>query len=322
MTTTSTLPRIRVVTYGVGGPDNAPPTPTRATPTRAGAASAPSASGEAAVPAVPGERRPVVDVALDSDPIARRAFDNATAFDRHLATAFGRNGYDGKGGTLELVVHSPERNNAFWLTNERRIELGDGDGQLFSPLGDSAEIVAHEMVHGLIHAERRLDYSKPSQAALHESFADVLATAMTPGTWKVGTGVFTPGIDGDAFRDLSAPTVGHASKLDAAKGEAHLMSGVPSLAAVKVAERIGRDRMQQVWYHALVDDLQRGSGFAGAARATMTAAARLYGAGSGEVQAVQDAWKAVGVDAGWTRARRERFDRAAADAAAGARAAG
>jgi len=86
---------------------------------------------------------------------------------------------------------------------------------------------------------------------------------------------------------------------DAAKagGEAHALSGVASLAAVRVAEDIGSDSMQQVWYHALQDQLRDGAGFAEAARATIAAAAALYGDTSRERTAVLQAWESVGVTA-------------------------
>jgi Zn-dependent metalloprotease len=68
---------------------------------------------------------------------------------------------------------------------------------------------------------------------------------------------------------------------------------------VKVGEAIGREKMGQIWYHALTDKLDSRAGFAGAARATLDSARDLYGQDSNEFSAVKDAWKAVGVNSRW-----------------------
>ena len=57
--------------------------------------------------------------------------------------------------------------------------------------------------------------------------------------------------------------------------------------------------MGQIWYRALVEHLDSRAGFAGAARATLDAAAELHGAKSAQVGAVLQAWKSVGIDPRW-----------------------
>lgn len=269
--------RIRVLAYPTGGADDA----------MEGARFAPP------------QPSPLTDAQLAGDAIALRARDNASAVEGLLQSRFGRNGWDGKGSDLTVAVHMPERNNAVWVTNSQRVDFGDGDGKLFDPLGNSLGVAAHEIYHGVIDSEVKLDYSKPQQAAIHESLADVFALGVTGGSgksgWEIGADVFTPAKSGDAIRDLATPQVGHMKDARSARGESHALSGIPSLAAVRAAESIGRDDMQRVWYHALADHLPSNAGFIRLARATVQSASDLFGASSSQVTAVRQAWESVGV---------------------------
>lgn len=49
---------------------------------------------------------------------------------------------------------------------------GDGDGYKFSPLGNSLDVVAHELKHGVNQYSAGLVYSYQSEA-LNESYSDV-----------------------------------------------------------------------------------------------------------------------------------------------------
>ena len=225
---------------------------------------------------------------------ADAALRTASVVDATLTKRFGRDGVDGRGGTVELVVHAPDKRNAYWDQEALRIELGDGDGTEWGAFGESVSVMAHELYHGVIDAEVKLDYEQAEQAALHESLADVFAAGVV-GSWRIGEDVMTPGVSGDAIRDLAKPGVAHLKEAKRAGGEAHALSGVASLAAVRAAEQVGDDVMQQVWYHALVDHLADGAGFTEAARATIASAQALYGAGSKQQTAVAQAWESVGV---------------------------
>ncbi len=230
------------------------------------------------------------------DDQADAALRTASIVDRALADRFGRDGVDGRGGSVELVVHAPDATNAYWDNTARRIELGDGDGARWGAFAGSVSVMAHELYHGVIDAEVHLDYEVGEQAALHESFADVFAAGVI-GSWRIGEDVITPGVAGDAIRDLQHPDVAHLDAAVRAGGEAHALSGVASLAAVRTADRIGSDAMQRIWYEALVGNLPDGARFPDAARATIAAAARLHGAGSTQQLAVEQAWESVGVHA-------------------------
>lgn len=237
-----------------------------------------------------------------SDPTAWTAYQNAIKVDDFLRSTFNRDGWDGKGTPLRVVVHAPDpetgdprMNNAYWDAERGKVYLGDGDGRLFQPLGGALDVLTHETAHALVDSEVNLRYWG-QQGAINESFADVLGTLADPDDWQVGEDVFTPGVKNDAIRDLAAPRFAHTREIPpGADPDVHDLSGVPSLAAVRVAEKIGREQMGQIWYRALVDHLDSRAGFPGAARATLEAASQLHGNDSKEFAAVMDAWKSVGV---------------------------
>lgn len=236
----------------------------------------------------------VRDDGTTGDVQADAALRTAARVDAYLSATFGRDGIDGRGGSVELVVHAPDRTNAYWDGPESRVELGDGDGRAWGAFSESLSVMAHELYHGVIDAEVRLDYSVPEQAAIHESLADVFAAGVT-GSWRIGEDVMTPGVAGDAIRDLAAPEYRHVRDTGRAGGESHALSGVASLAATRAASVLGATDMQRVWYRALVNHLVDGAGFRDAARATVLAATSMFGQDSPQRTAVLQAWESVGV---------------------------
>ena len=219
----------------------------------------------------------------------------------YYQNTFHRNSFDGKGSLIKLRVHSPDAvtgenpaNNAYWMNDEHRIWLGDGDGKMFSPLGNAVDIVGHEFTHGVIDSSIQETTGYGQEGALQESWADVMATGLD-GNWQIGETVYTPGVAGDAVRDLEHPVYAKMSDLKPWVDEGHKMADVPNHAAFLVANKIGGDAMRKVWYEALTKDMKNHSGFADARKATMQAASRMYGATSAELTAVQQAWDGVGI---------------------------
>lgn len=242
------------------------------------------------------------DGPASTDQVVEEAYRTGARVLEYVQREFGRSGFDGKGAVLKLRAHAPDpisgakdANNAFWFNDEQRIWLGDGDGTQFAPLGGAADVVAHEFFHGVIDAEVKLDYIG-QEGALHESFADALATGVD-GNWQMAEDVYTPATKGDALRDLSKLHYTRMVDLPDWEDEVHAMSEVPSQAAYLVGTALGQAEMRRVWYSALTEKLRDHSGFAGARDATIAAANVLYGAGSAKSQAVIDAWAAVGIDA-------------------------
>lgn len=228
------------------------------------------------------------------DPVADEARSNVLAVTQHMAGSLGRTSIDGRGGTFGVVVHAVDSGNASWSKRDNQIELGNGDGEQFGSFAQSRSVIAHELYHGVVDSEVALDYNVPEQAAIHESLADVYAASVT-GSWKVAADVYTPQIAGDALRDLEYPTLTHARDSPSARGASHLLSGIPSLAAVRSAAKLGIEGVSRVWYQALVNHLPDGAQFSDLALATISAASKTYGEQSLESAAVRDAWKSVGI---------------------------
>jgi len=235
------------------------------------------------------------------DAIANAAYGNMQKVLSYYQNTFHRNSFDGKGSLIKLRVHSPDAvtgenpaNNAYWMNDEHRIWLGDGDGKMFSPLGNAVDIVGHEFTHGVIDSSIQETTGYGQEGALQESWADVMATGLD-GNWQIGETVYTPGVAGDAVRDLEHPVYAKMSDLKPWVDEGHKMADVPNHAAFLVANKIGGDAMRKVWYEALTKDMKNHSGFADARKATMQAASRMYGATSAELTAVQQAWDGVGI---------------------------
>ena len=240
-----------------------------------------------------------------TDPVVTAAWETAKRVDEFFTQNLGRDGWDGKGSPLHIVVHAPnedgtpDMNNAYWDLATKRVYLGDGDGNLFTPLGSSLDVLVHEATHAIVDSEVHLKY-EGQQGGINESWADVIASLADPKDWLIGEEIFTPAAAGDAIRDLEHPRFGNVDQLP--KGtqlEPHDYSGIPSLAAVRVAKELGRPEMGRIWYSALTEHMGARSGYAGAARATLEAAAALHGRDSAATTAVLDAWKSVGVDPRW-----------------------
>lgn len=264
-----------------------------------------------------------------ADPVEVHANLSAT-YDYYLET-FGRDGPDGKGGpgTAPSVTGSGRcltaftdygRSyvNAFW-DGIAALYFGDGDGVSSDPLL-SPDIVGHEFTHGVTQFSAGLIYDGES-GGLNEAMSDIFGGMVErqvrgedgEGLWLVGEEVWTPGIDGDALRSMSDPSSDGVS-LDywtrsAGSEDVHYSSGIANLAFYLLSEggshpRLGGDAMTgigseaaaQIFYTALTSYMTASTDFADARDATISAAEDLYGAGSTEVSAVEQAWSLVGVD--------------------------
>ncbi len=147
------------------------------------------------------------------DAAAKAAHDYAGVVYDYYQSIFSRDSIDGQGMTLISTVHfATNYNNAFW--NGAQMVYGDGDGTSFDPLSQSLDVVAHELTHGVTDFSADLVYEDQS-GALNESYSDVLgafADAFGKNTttvnWALGEDVYTPGVAGDALRDMADPHKG------------------------------------------------------------------------------------------------------------------
>ncbi len=248
-----------------------------------------------------------------TDAVIQAAHDNAGATYDYYYSTFGRDSYNNSGAALTSTVHySNGYNNAYW--NGQQVVFGDGDGNVFSPLGSGKDVVAHELTHALTQYTADLVYSYQS-GALNESYSDVFGAMVDRDDWLMGEDVYTPHTPGDALRSLSNPAqYGQPDHMNSYvntssdNGGVHTNSGIPNKAAYNIATAIGREKTERIWYRTLTVYLNSGSEFNDARDASVQAATDLYGPGSAEVVAVQNGFSAVGIGAGQTSNQTARIE--------------
>ncbi len=221
---------------------------------------------------------------------------------------FNRLSFDNRNSSVPIYVHVDEfgepMNNAYW--DGTGLYFGDGDGNYFSPLSSQLDVVAHEYAHGVTEYSAGLEYYGQS-GALNESISDIFGS-LIEGDWLIGEDVFTPAIPGDALRSMENPALfnqpGHMDDYVYTfndNGGVHTNSGIPNRAAYLIATSLnqqgidGKDRLGQITYWALNYFLGTTSDFNDARNGFLLAAQTLYGIGSPEYMAVDEAWRSVGV---------------------------
>ncbi len=262
-----------------------------------------------------------------SDDIAvNQAWEGADETYRFYSDVLGRNSVDDRGMELVSSVHfGSDFDNAFW--NGTQMVYGDGSGRIFVKGGLTAaiDVIAHELTHGVTQYTAGLEYAS-QPGALNESFSDVfgsivkqraLGQTVDQADWLIGSGILGTAFTKNkaALRSMKAP--GTANDFDQQPsnmseyvdlpddddprhdhGGVHINSGIPNHAFYRVAMTLGGnswDRAGKIWFHALTKVLQSDSDFHAAAEATVNAAAELFLDSGEESDAVQQAWKEVGV---------------------------
>jgi Zn-dependent metalloprotease len=252
-----------------------------------------------------------------TDPAVNEAYDGFGATYQFYWDVFGRNSIDGNGMPILGLVHFAQNyNNAFW-DGQGHMFFGDGDGQMFTRLTNSLDVIGHELTHGVTQYTANLVYQNQS-GALNESMSDVFGSMVKQyakkqtadqADWLIG-----PDIVGDvlkpALRSMKDP--GHANQYDkqpadmdhivrtpSDNGGVHINSSIPNHAFYVAATTIGGNSWEKagkIWYESLRDSQTRPtSSFKSFAKVTVRQAGTIYGAGSAEVQAIQAGWDAVKV---------------------------
>lgn len=238
---------------------------------------------------------------------------------RFFLEVHGRASYDAQGAPVTVTVHfGRDYANAFW--DGVQLVFGDGDGEVFERFTKPLDVMAHEFGHALTQESAGLVY-EGQPGALNESVSDVVAACVKQwlagetaeqADWLVGEGLFRPGVQARALRDMAAPgtayddprlgrdpQVGHLGDFVHTaddNGGVHLNSGIPNRAFVLAARAIGGRTWEgagRVWHTALTGGgVGPRTDFAGFAAATVAAAEQVA---PDHVEAVRAAWRAVGV---------------------------
>jgi Zn-dependent metalloprotease len=269
--------------------------------------------------------RPGVKARGDGDPESsdesvNHAYDGAEITHQFYKDVYGRDSLDDNGVELVSSVHyRRDLDNAFW-TGEQML-YGDGSGRIFKKgsLVAALDVCGHELTHGVVGFSANLAYHNQS-GALNESFADVFGSLVKQkhngqtaedADWLLGAGILGPALAGDALRSLKDP--GTANERDRQPkgmdsfvdlpdteegdyGGVHINSGIPNHAFYLAATALGGNAWEvagQIWYTTLTEQLRANSDFKETAQATVEVAESSFG--SDERDAVENAWKEVGV---------------------------
>ncbi|MEQ1571520.1 MAG: M4 family metallopeptidase, partial [Myxococcota bacterium] len=220
----------------------------------------------------------------------------------------GRDSYNGSGATMTSTAHySTAYDNAYWSGTQ--MVYGDG-GTYFKPLSQALDVVGHELTHAVTEYSANLVYSGES-GGLNEATSDILGATIESysrgwvvdsKTWLIGEDIAKPAI-GAALRYMDNPPLDGASIDNYANYTAgidvHYSSGIANKAFYLMVQDAALDIQgaANIWYRALTLYMTSSTNFAAARTATLSAATDLYGAGSAQYVAVDNAWAGVGVGA-------------------------
>jgi len=257
-----------------------------------------------------------------NDPAVDEAYDGLGVTYDFFWNIFERHSIDDEGMPLQGIVHfGKEYNNAFW--DGQKMTFGDGDDDLFKRFTISLDVIGHELAHGVTEDEAGLVYFNQA-GALNESMSDVFGSMVKQyklnqssdkADWLIGAELLSDKINGKALRSMSDPGSAYddpvlgkdpqPKHMDAFvntfedNGGVHINSGIPNRAFYLAATNIGGfawERAGKIWYETLKDArLRANTGFKRFANLTVYNAVRLFGQGSLEEQAVQNAWNEVGI---------------------------
>lgn len=257
---------------------------------------------------------------ISYDMHALEAYEACGATYDFLARVFLRNSIDNRGMPIESTVHFGHRYaNACW--NGRQMIFGEGDGRLFGRFTAAVDVVAHELMHGVVQHSARLPYAGQS-GAIAEHLADafgIMAKQYTnretaaQSDWFIGAGLFGPEIRGIAIRSMLMPGTAYddlwlgrdpqpAHMSDyvtslADNGGVHVNSGILNRAFALAARELGGYTwtvLGRIWYRVLTARLAPETNFRSFARSTVEAAAELYRTHRVR-QTIADAWAQVGL---------------------------
>ena len=162
--------------------------------------------------------------------------------------------------------------------------FGDGDSEIFEDFTRSADVIAHELTHGVTQHTANLPYAYQS-GALNESISDVFGSMVKQyinnetadqADWLIGAGIFHESVGASALRSMKAPGTAykntiigsdrqpdHMSKYqnlqnteDDDYGGVHINSGIPNKAFYLAATGLGGYSWEvagKIWYDALTD---------------------------------------------------------------------
>lgn len=235
---------------------------------------------------------------------------------QYFQQTFGRNGLDGQGSTVQVVVNDKSTgdngeeifhgNGGFYVTanatGQKQAALRFGSGTTYQhnnggtvsqyEMEVAPDLMIHEMTHGVIYSEvGSLGGSADEAGSVNEALADVMAAAGTR-DWKIGEALYTPQSDYRALRNIANPndpTAVHGlwSNMSeyrqaeaTGKVEEHFASGILSQVGYRIQQNIGWEPMEQLFYNTITSGRLSAMSFSETAAALRQTSNSLWGEGS------------------------------------------
>jgi Zn-dependent metalloprotease len=233
------------------------------------------------------------------DPTLVSAHNNTSIVYDYFYNTFNYESLNGVGVNLNVVTNvlrdGEEMDNAYW--NGWGMFYGNGNKFFNKSLAASLDVVAHEYTHGIIEYSANLEYRGES-GAINESIADIFGTLVDRDDWLMGEDIITNGF----LRSIENPKLNNQpdnyndffeTKND--NGGVHTNSGIPNKAYYLIANTIGKDKAEQLYWHALQYYLNRFSDFSELRIAVSESASDIFGNLSQEKSIVNSSFDDVGI---------------------------
>nr|WP_239081929.1 M4 family metallopeptidase [Streptomyces sp. SID9727] len=237
---------------------------------------------------------------------------NAVKVYEYYKKQIGRDGVDGKGGTISSVVNvaanGKDYANAFW--DGSKMVYGHMDGV---PLSVGLDVVGHEMTHGVTEHSAGLVYLNQS-GALNEAISDYFGNAMETADKGIAMSDPTSGLIGEylcngtkpledcALRDLNdgrdAQKDYQPIPLDIDNGGVHYNSTIVGGALWDMRRNLDPVLADRIVYRSAQNYLTPLSGFTDM-RNAVTLAARSLDVSQHDLAAIADAFDAHGIEKDW-----------------------
>ncbi|MFB6777423.1 M4 family metallopeptidase [Streptomyces sp. NPDC056352] len=237
---------------------------------------------------------------------------NAAKVYEYLKDKLGRDGVDGKGGTIYSVVNVANNGkdyaNAFW--DGSKMVYGHMDGV---PLSVGLDVVGHEMTHGVTEHTAGLVYLNQS-GALNEAISDYFGNAMETADKGIAMSDPTSGLIGEylcngtksleecALRDLNdgrnAQKDYEPITLDIDNGGVHHNSTIVGGALWDIRKNIDANLADRIIYRASQNYLTPLSGYTDM-RNAVTLAAKSLKVSAADLDAIGRAFDDHGIEEGW-----------------------
>jgi Zn-dependent metalloprotease len=248
----------------------------------------------------------------------KTVFETTSGVAQFYKTVLGRNSVDNQGMDLvSSLNYGRNYQNAFW--NGQEMVYGNGDQKIFTDFWKSADVIGHELTHGVTQNESGLRYEGES-GALNESISDCFGAVFNQWSrkmpasnndgWLIGAGIMGPDAKDKGLvclRDMVDPTASHCLSPQPASydhfdpsADVHDNSGIPNHAFALFARQVGGnayDSPIKVWYNACTGRrLSSNATIADFAQSTINATDQWTGSDKATLaRAVRDAWAAVKV---------------------------